>query len=55
MVVKSQHRGFDKRMHELIRAGVAIRANVPLAGSRAHYSLVDGRKMQAEEMAQPVP
>ena len=45
---------FDKCMHELIRAGVAIRAEVPLAGSRAHYSLVDGGKMQAEEMARPV-
>ena len=45
---------FDKCMHELIRAGVAIRAEVPLAGSRAHYSLVDGGKLQEEEMARPV-
>ena len=37
-------------MGELIRANVAIRDLRPLAGSRMHYSLVDGGKWQAEEM-----
>ena len=37
-------------MGELIRANVAIRDPRPLAGSRMHYSLVDGGKWQAEEM-----
>ena len=33
---------FDMSMCELIRANVAMRDILPLAGSRAHYSLVDG-------------
>ena len=41
---------FDISMSELIRAGVAIRAEHPLAGSRRHYSLVDGGKAQEQEM-----
>ena len=36
-------------MGELIRANVAMRDPRPLAGSRMHYSLVDGGKWQAEE------
>ena len=41
---------FDTSMCELIRANVAIRDLRPLAGSREHYSLVDGGKWQEEEM-----
>ena len=41
---------FDQCMCELIRAGVAIRASRPLAGSRQHYSMVDGGKLQNEEL-----
>ena len=37
-------------MCELIRANVAIRDPRPIAGSRKHYSLVDGGKWQEEEM-----
>ena len=33
-----------------IRANVAIRDERPMAGSRRHYSLVDGGKWQEEEM-----
>ena len=42
---------YDNCILELIRANVAIRDSLPLAGSRAHYSLVDGGKAQREEMA----
>ena len=41
---------FDTSMCELIRANVAIRDERPMAGSRRHYSLVDGGKWQEEEM-----
>ena len=41
---------FDTSMCQLIRANVAIRDDRPMAGSRAHYSLVDGGKWQDEEM-----
>ena len=37
-------------MCQLIRANVAIRDDRPMAGSKAHYSLVDGGKWQIEEM-----
>ena len=41
---------FDTCMHELTRAGKAMRSEFPLAGSREHYSLVDGGKIIGEEM-----
>ena len=37
-------------MGELIRVNMAMRDPRPLAGSRMHYSLVDGGKWQDEEM-----
>ena len=37
-------------MCQLIRANVAFRDDRPMAGSRAHYSLVDGGKWLIEEM-----
>ena len=43
---------FDTSMCQLIRANVAMRDAKPMAGSRAHYSLVDGGKWQREEMPQ---
>ena len=46
---------FDQCMGELIRAGVAIRASRPLAGSRKHYSMVDGGKLQNEELPKEQP
>jgi hypothetical protein len=42
---------FDNCVAELIRAGVAMRSRMPITGCRTHYSLVDGGKQQAEEMA----
>ena len=41
---------FDTCMTELTRSGVAMRTETPLAGSREHYSLVDGGRMASEEM-----
>jgi len=41
---------FDVSMCDLIRANVAMRDILPLAGSRAHYSLVDGGKSLPEEI-----
>ena len=41
---------FDTCMHELTRAGVAMRTEIPLAGSREHYSLVNGGTITSEEM-----
>ena len=49
-LLKGKQDFFDTSMGELIRANVAIRDPRPLAGSRMHYSLVDGGKWQAEEM-----
>ena len=49
-LLKGQQTYFDTSMCELIRANVAIRDLRPLAGSRKHYSLVDGGKWQEEEM-----
>ena len=41
---------FDTCMHELTLAGKVQRSEFPLAGSREHYSLVNGGKMLAEEI-----
>ena len=41
---------FDTCMHELTLAGKVRRSEFPLAGSREHYSLVNGGKMLAEEI-----
>ena len=41
---------FDTCMHELTRASVAMRTEIPLAGSREHYSLVSGGTITSEEM-----
>ena len=49
-LLKGKQDYFDTSMGELIRANVAMRDPRPLAGSRMHYSLVDGGKWQAEEM-----
>ena len=49
-LLKGKQDYFDTSMCELIRANVAIRDVRPLAGSREHYSLVDGGKWQKEEM-----
>ena len=49
-LLKGKQDYFDTSMCELIRANVAIRDERPLAGSRGHYSLVDGGKWQKEEM-----
>ena len=49
-LLKGVQEYFDTSMCQLIRANVAIRDDRPMAGSRAHYSLVDGGKWQDEEM-----
>ena len=49
-LLKGVQEYFDTSMCELIRANVAIRDERPMAGSRRHYSLVDGGKWQEEEM-----
>ena len=49
-LLKGVQEYFDTSMCQLIRANVAIRDDRPMAGSRAHYSLVDGGKWQAEDM-----
>ena len=49
-LLKGEQDYFDTSMCQLIRANVAIRDERPLAGSRAHYSLVDGGKLQMEEI-----
>ena len=49
-LLKGRQDYFDTSMCELIRVNVAIRDLRPLAGSRKHYSLVDGGKWQEEEM-----
>ena len=49
-LLKGVQEYFDTSMCQLIRANVAIRDDRPMAGSRAHYSLVDGGQWQAEEM-----
>jgi hypothetical protein len=41
---------FDTCVAQMMLANVAMRLDRPLAGSRAHYSLVDGGKSQGEEM-----
>ena len=41
---------FDTCMHELTLAGKVLRSEFPLAGSREHYSLVNGGKILAEEI-----
>ena len=41
---------FDTCMHELTLAGKVRRSEFPLAGSREHYSLVNGGRMLAEEI-----
>ena len=52
-LLKGKQEYFDTSMCELIRANVAIGDERPMAGSRGHYSLVDGGKWQAEEMPKP--
>ena len=52
-LLKGKQEYFDTSMCELIRANMAIRDERPMAGSRGHYSLVDGGKWQAEEMPKP--
>ena len=49
-LLKGKQDYFDTSMCELIRANVAVGDARPLAGSREHYSLVDGGKWQKEEM-----
>ena len=49
-LLKGEQDYFDTSMCQLIRANVAIRDDRPLAGSRAHYSLVYGGKWLIEEM-----
>ena len=49
-LLKGEQDYFDTSMCQLIRANVAFRDDRPMAGSRAHYSLVDGGKWQHEEM-----
>ena len=49
-LLKGEQDFFDISMCQLIRANVAIRDDKPMAGSRKHYSLVDGSKWQPEEM-----
>ncbi len=49
-LLKGKQDYFDTSMGELIRVNVAMRDLRPLAGSRLHYSLVDGGKWQKEEM-----
>ena len=51
-LLKGEQEYFDISMCQLIRANVALRDAKPMAGSRAHYSLVDGGKWQCEEMPQ---
>ena len=41
---------FDTCMHELTLAGKVMRSEFPLAGSREHYSLVNGGKILVEEI-----
>ena len=41
---------FDTCMHELTLAGKVMRSEFPLAGSREHYSLVNGGRMLEEEI-----
>ena len=41
---------FDTCMHELTYAGKVMRSEFPLAGSREHYSLVNGGEIIEEEM-----
>ena len=41
---------FDTCMHELTLAGKVQRSEFPLAGSREHYSLVNGGQVLAEEI-----
>ena len=41
---------FDTCMHELTYAGKVMRSEFPLAGSRGHYSLVNGGEITGEEM-----
>ena len=41
---------FDTCMHELTYAGKAMRSEFPLAGSREHYSLVNGGIIIEEEI-----
>ena len=49
-LLKGEQDFFDISMCQLIRANVAMRDDKPMAGSRKHYSLVDGGKWQLEEM-----
>ena len=49
-LLKGKQDYFDASMCELIRANVAMRDEWPMAGSGAHYSLVDGGKEQDEQM-----
>ena len=49
-LLKGTQEHFDTSMCERIRANVAMRDEWPMAGSRAHYSLVDGGKEQEEQM-----
>ena len=49
-LLKGKQDYFDTCMCQLIRANVAFRDDRPMAGSRAHYSLVDGGKLLIEEM-----
>ena len=49
-LLKGEQDYFDTSMCQLIRANVAMRDEKPMAGSRAHYSLVDGGRWQREEM-----
>ena len=53
LVAKGLHHGpqsYYAFASQLTRANVTMRVEQPLAGSRKHYSLKDGGKMQEKEM-----
>ena len=52
-LIKGQQQYFDVCITELIGMGVAMRDSMPMGGSRRHFSLVDGCKMQEESMPGP--
>ena len=52
-LIKGQQQYFDVCITELIGMGVAMRDSMPMGGSRRHFSLVDGCKMQEESMPSP--
>ena len=49
-LLKGEQDYFDTSMSQLNRANVTIKDDRLLAGSKAHYFLVDGGKWQIEDM-----